>query len=392
MSWIQEHLHDDVNELALHASNYPDVDMQQALVQIRGWQIAEKKLPLWAQTEGVLYPDHLPLEQCSSQLTAEYKASLVMQMSHRSSMTDLTGGFGVDAVMMGRQYQHLTYVEQREDLCQLAQHNFPLLGITDFEVIHAPCEEVLERLPHQNLLMIDPARRDACGRKTVAISDCTPDVSLLNELLLAKADVVMIKLSPMLDISTALRQMEGVSQVHVVSAQGECKEILLLLQQGEVSAPQMVCVDITRDGIQRFSFTRESEQAAQCPYTHEVGDYIYEPNASLMKACPFKALAQHFHFQKLHPNSHLYTSTKLIPDFPGRCFQVEDVLPINKQTTKQISQLRQANISVRNFPATVADLRKRLHLADGGDTYLFATTLADNRKVVIISSKPSFLQ
>lgn len=392
MSWIQEHLHDDVNELALHASNYPDVDMQQALVQIRGWQIAEKKLPLWAQTEGVLYPNHLPLEQCSSQLTAEYKASLMMQLSPRSTMTDLTGGFGVDAVMIGREYQHLTYVEQREDLCQLAQHNFPLLGITDFEVIQARCEEVLERLPHQHLLMIDPARRDASGRKTVAISDCTPDVCQLNHLLLAKADVVMIKLSPMLDITTALRQLKGVYQVHVVSVQGECKEILLLLQQGEVQAPQMVCVDITREGIQRFCFTREDEQAAQCPYTQAVGDYLYEPNASLMKACPFKSLAQHFHCRKLHPNSHLYTSNEHIPDFPGRSFKVTNVLPLNKQTTKQISQLRQANISVRNFPATVADLHKRLHLADGGDTYLFATTLADNRRVLIISSKTSSLQ
>lgn len=386
-SWIKEHLHDDVNELALHASNYPDVDMQQALVQIRGWQIAEKKLPLWAQTEGVLFPDHLPLEQCSSQLTAEYKASLMMSQPHRSTMTDLTGGFGVDAAMIGRQYQHLTYVEQREDLCELAQHNFPLLGVSDFEVLQARCEDVLAELPHQHFILIDPARRDASGRKTVAISDCTPDVCQLNQLLLEKADVVMIKLSPMLDITTALRQLKGVYQVHVVSVHGECKEILLLLQQGEEQEPQIVCVDITREGIQRFSFTREDEQAAQCPYTNEVDAYLYEPNASLMKACPFKSLAQHFHCRKLHPNSHLYTSKEYIPDFPGRSFKVTDVLPLNKQTTKQISQLRQANISVRNFPATVADLRKRLHLADGGDTYLFATTLADNRKVVIVCKK-----
>lgn len=416
MDWIKEHLHDDVNELALHASTYPDVDVARALVQIRGWQIAEKKLPLWAQTEGILYPNHLPLEQCSSQLTAEYKASLVggndtstgsvtnenqngssgsrgSSSSSSSnekfhSMTDLTGGFGVDAVTIARQFEHLTYVEQREDLCQLAQHNFPLLGVTDFEVIQADCEEVLERLPHQNLIMIDPARRDASGRKTVAISDCTPDVSQLNQLLLDKADKVMIKLSPMLDIPTALQQMKDVYQLHVVSVQGECKEILVLLNKHEnEKSPQIVCADITREGIQRFCFTREDEQAAPCSYTQDVSDYLYEPNASLMKACPFKSLAQHFHLQKLHPNSHLYTSMERIPDFPGRQFRVEDVLPLNKQTTKQISQLGQANISVRNFPATVADLRKRFRLADGGDNYIFATTLADNRRVVILCKK-----
>jgi len=393
--WIEEHRHDDVNELALRAAHYPEVDMREAIVQIRGWQIAEKKLPLWAETEGIRFPDHLPLEQCSSQLTAEYKASLVEENLNDNlneneklhSMTDLTGGFGVDAVMMGRRFRHLTYVEQREDLCELARHNFPLLGLKDFEVVHGDCVDTLKHLPHQDLLLIDPARRDANGRKTVAISDCTPDVCALKRQLLAQADVVMIKLSPMLDITAALQQLEGVTQVHIVSVQGECKEILLLLQHGEGTTPQMMCVDITREGIQRFCFTREAEQQAQCTYTAEVGTYLYEPNASLMKACPFRSLAQHYQLQKLHPNSHLYTSNEWIEDFPGRQFKVEEVLPITKQTVKQISQLRRANVSVRNFPATVAELRKRFRLADGGSTYLFATTLADERKVVIVASR-----
>ena len=388
--WIEEHRHDDVNELALRAAHCPDVDMREAIVQIRGWQIAEKKLPLWAETQGIRFPDHLPLEQCSSQLTAEYKASLVgvneNENQNLHSMTDLTGGFGVDAVMMGRRFQHLTYVEQREDLCELARHNFPLLGLKDFEVIHGDCVETLKHLPHQNLLLIDPARRDANGRKTVAISDCTPDVCALNQQLLAAADVVMIKLSPMLDLASAERQLEGVTQIHVVSVSGECKEVLVLMNQNE-NSPLIVCVDITREGIREFRFTREDEQKAQCTYTTEVGAYLYEPNASLMKACPSRSLAQHYQIEKLHPNSHLYTSNKWIEDFPGRQFKVEEVLPINKQTVKQISQLRRANVSARNFPATVAELRKRFHLADGGDIYLFATTLADERKVVIVASR-----
>ena len=418
--WIKEHRHDDVNELALHAAHDPDMDMRAALVQIRGWQIAEKKLPLWAQTEDIVFPEHLPLEQCSSQLTAEYKASLVRANdngnNHLHSMTDLTGGFGVDAVMMGRWFQHLTYVEQRADLCDLARHNFPLLGLKDFEVVHADCTDMLNHLPHQNLVLIDPARRDANGRKTVAINDCTPDVCALNQQLLAVADVVMIKLSPMLDIASAERQLEGVKEIHVVSVGGECKEILIVLQglavgvpirqaQGveQFTDPVIHCVNITSDGIpsagsgctfstgsvciQRFSFTRAQEQEAQCMYTNEVGRYLYEPNASLMKACPFRLLAQHYQLEKLHPNSHLYTSPNRIEDFPGRRFRVNDVLPVNKQTIKQISQLRQANISVRNFPASVAELRRRFRLADGGSAYLVATTLADGRKVVLVMER-----
>lgn len=458
--WIKEHRHDDVNELALHAAHDPDTDMRAALVQIRGWQIAEKKLPLWAQTEGIVFPEHLPLEQCSSQLTAEYKASLVRANdngnNHLHSMTDLTGGFGVDAVMMGRWFQHLTYVEQRADLCDLARHNFPLLGLKDFEVVHADCTDMLNHLPHQNLVLIDPARRDANGRKTVAINDCKPDVCALNQQLLAVADVVMIKLSPMLDIASAERQLEGVKEIHVVSVGGECKEILIVLQglamgapfrqaqgvpirqargvpirqaQGveQLVAPVIHCVNITSDGIpsagsgcthstssgcthstgsecthstgsecthstssgctQRFSFTHAQEQEAQCIYTNEVGRYLYEPNASLMKACPFRLLAQHYQLEKLHPNSHLYTSPNRIEDFPGRRFRVNDVLPVNKQTIKQISQLQQANISVRNFPASVAELRRRFRLADGGSAYLVATTLADGRKVVLVMER-----
>ena len=298
------------------------------------------------------------------------------------------------------------------------------MGLKDFEVVHADCTDMLNHLPHQNLVLIDPARRDANGRKTVAINDCTPDVCALNQQLLAVADVVMIKLSPMLDIASAERQLEGVKEIHVVSVGGECKEILIVLQglamgdpfrqaQGveQFSDPVIHCVNITSDGIpstgsecthstgsgcthstssgctQRFSFTRAQEQEAQCMYTNEVGRYLYEPNASLMKACPFRLLAHHYQLEKLHPNSHLYTSPNRIEDFPGRRFRVNDVLPVNKQTTKQISQLQQANISVRNFPASVAELRRRFRLADGGSAYLVATTLADGRKVVLVMER-----
>ena len=394
--WIQEHLHDDVNELALHASRYPEVDMREVLVQIRGWQIAEKKLPLWAQTEDIRFPDHLPLEQCSSQLTAAYKASLITSLPRRETMTDLTGGFGVDAAMIARHFGHLTFVEQREDLCRLARHNFPLLGLHDFDVVNADALDVLPNLPHQDLIFIDPARRDVHGRKTVVLSDCAPDVTELAPQLLDRADTVMVKLSPMLDITAALRQLQDVQEVHVVSVDNECKELLLVLSNhsphpgayGEpVEPPLITCVNIHRDVVSVFFFTRSDEEQSTCRYTSNVATYLYEPNASVMKACPFRTLAKRYGLDKLHPNSHLYTSDMCVPDFPGRCFRVEDVVLLNKQTTRQLAWLRQANLSVRNFPVTVADLRRRFRLSDGGDTYLFATTLADMSRVVIVCKR-----
>ena len=377
----------DIYELALKARRHSDVDVQQLIRQQQGQQLAEQKLPLWATIEGIEYPHHLSLEQCSSQLTASYKASLVSSMSVKDRMTDLTGGFGVDAAIMGRLFAKLTFVEKDAELCELARHNFPLLGVNQVEVVNSDCQDYIPTLPHQNLIFIDPARRDKNGCRTFAISDCTPDVSALNRQLLEKADCVMIKLSPMLDITAALRQLEGVTQVHIVSVEGECKEILIVLHPQGTPSPQMVCVDITRTTTNQFCFTREQEHDAQCTYTHEVGDYLYEPNASIMKGGCFRSLSQSYGLEQLHPNSHLYTSNKFVPDFPGRIFSVEAVKTLSKGDIRELRDLKKANISLRNFPGSVAELRKRLHLSDGGDTYLFATTLADNRRVIIVCRK-----
>ena len=433
-SFIRAHRQSDVRELMLQASRYPEVDMRQACVQISAWQTARTKLPLWAETDGILFPEHLSMEQCSSQATAEYKgqtyplapscegreyipAMRIESQSNRVTtprstreglgespegkgmgplFTDLTGGFGVDATMLAlaQPQVHLTFVERNPELCTLACHNLPLLGVKDAEVVCGEAEEVLPTLPHQHLIYLDPARRDSHGGKTVAIEDCTPNLLQLNDQLLEKADCVMAKLSPMLDIRLALRQLRGVTDVHVVSLQGECKEILLVMRPLSQSASpsdrhsethadrlHIHCVNLPSSF---FSFTYEEEQAAHCPYASQVQHYLYEPNASVMKAAPFKVLAQRFGLQKLHPASHLYTADSVCPDFPGRQFEVVGLTAFNKKELRVfLSGLTQANLTVRNFPLSVADLRRRLRLGEGGTDYLFATTLADNRHVLI---------
>lgn len=388
----------DVRELMLHASRYADVDVRQAVVQIAAWQRARTKLPLWAATDGIVFPEQLPMEQCSSEATGRYKRELLLPDVHGGMdgevcrMTDLTGGFGVDATMICREADHvkLTFVERNPALCGLARHNLPLLGVRQAEVVCGEAEQVLPTLPRQYLIYIDPARRDQHGGKTVAIADCTPDVAQLNDLLLEKAERVAIKLSPMLDITLALQQLHGVEAVHVVSVEGECKELLLLMRDGFEGEVQLCCVNLKNDGAvaERFAFSYQEESASPCPLAQAPAAYLYEPNASLMKAGAFRCVAHRFGLEKLHPSSHLYTSDRLVPDFPGRKFAVKAWANFNKKELKSLlAGLKQANISVRNSPLSVAELRKRLKLNDGGTDYLFATTLTDERHVLIRCEK-----
>lgn len=394
------HRNDDVRDLALRQGRYPDVDMPYVVRQIAAWQMARTKLPLWAETDGVVYPVHLSMEQCSSQMTAAYKADILQSLFTEEkcseeffagSMTDLTAGFGVDAVMMGRRFGSLNYVERNAELCEIAADNLPLLNVKHFNIINSDALDVLATLPHQSLIYLDPARRDANGGKTVEISDCTPDVSLIQERLLRLADVVMVKLSPMLDIKNVMRQLNGIVEIHVVSVDNECKELLVVMSasRAEGRGVKVHCVNLRSNAEDVcFDYDYESERTASCRFADPVdgtpdmglGSYLYEPNASVMKAGCFHSLAERYGVAQLHPSSHLYVSDDLLESFPGRIFRIESVLGMKDKALKKIGK---ANLTVRNFPSTVAELRKRLKLADGGCTYLFATTLADERKVVI---------
>jgi len=378
--FIEENVHTDVRILALQAKKYPLVDMSMAVVQIAGRQMAEMKVPTWYRTEGLLYPKHLSMEQCSSEATAVYKASLV----EGDTFADLTGGFGIDCSFMSRKFCQADYVERQVELCELARHNFPLLGL-NIQVHNEDGVEYLKQMQPVDVLFLDPARRDGHGGKTVAISDCEPDISVLEDLLVGKAKKVMVKLSPMLDLSLALKDLKHVSDVHIVSTDNECKELLLVLQKTPISSGISIhCINIVRAGVQKYTFTQEQERTVDCPLATEVEAYLYEPNVSILKAGAYRSLTQAYAVKKLHPSSHLYVSPHFIEDFPGRKFQVEAVSGFGKKELKAFLQgMEKANLTIRNFPSSVPELRKRLKLKEGGEDYIFATTLADESKVLV---------
>lgn len=382
LHFIEEHKEDDTRKLALQGGKYPQIDMSAAVTQIAGRQIAARKIPSWHQVPGLWYPRHLSMEQCSSEVTARYKASLLKG----DTFADLTGGFGIDCAFISRHFTHADYVERQAELCELAGHNFPLLELKHITVHHQDGVEYLQAMSPVDCLFLDPARRDGHGGKTVAISDCEPDVSALESLLVDKADRVMVKLSPMLDLSLALRELNTVCEVHIVAVNNECKELLLLLQKCPVSPEISVhCEHIASSGErQHYAFTLAAEKAASCPLASGVGAYLYEPNAAILKAGAYRLLTQSYPVEKLHVNSHLYTSSSFVPDFPGRRFRVEAVSGFGKKELKGFLEgIDKANITVRNFPLSVAELRKRLKLKEGGEDYIFATTVADGQKVLV---------
>ena len=381
--FITAHRNEDPRTLALQAKRYPAVDMREAVTQIEGWQAAREKLPGWAAAEGIIYPPKISMEQCSSEATALYKAGLVQG----ERIADLTGGFGIDSSYMARRFKEATYIERNGKLCDIARKNFNLLGLDHIAIVNGNSEEVLGTLPAQDWIFIDPARRDGDGRKVVALSDCEPNIVELEETLLSKADKVMIKCSPMLDITMACRQLRSMAAVHVVAVNNECKELLFILQRDKSTDCTVHCINILKESTQEFSFTQNEEQSSTATYSNGADRYLYEPNAGIQKAGCHNTLSKRLGIDKLHPNSQLYTSDKLIKEFPGRIFEVEKCCGFSKSALKEIQALKKANITVRNFPDTVQALRKKLKLADGGEHYIFATTIANGDKQLIICHK-----
>lgn len=377
----------NVKDLALQAKKYPQVDMPFAIDQIAGLQTARLKLPSYAAISGLHYPHHLSMEQCSSESTAAYKAQLVeshSSPSERNSFADLTAGFGVDFSFIAQLFKQAAYVERQAYLCELAQHNFPLLGLSQVSIHNIDGLQYLEQMQTVDWLFLDPARRDKNGGKVVSISDCEPDVAELEDTLLQKAHNVLIKLSPMLDISLAIHTLKHVREVHVVATNNECKELLFWLSRATTPTNEILIRSYNQQKEEQlFSFTLAEEEQACASYTSTIGKYLYEPNAALIKSGGFKSICTQLGLQKLHPNSHLYTSDNLQDKFPGRVFQVERVCGFSKKELKELQQLKQANLTTRNFPQSVQELRKRLKLSDGGTHYLFATTLQNGDKVLI---------
>lgn len=411
-AFIRRHAEEDVRQLALKGGQHPGVDMPLALQQIAGRQTARQKLPSWAAIDALLYPPHLSMEQCSSEQTARYKAQLAARLcadfgqeswsedpkkAHvphepEPSLVDLTGGFGVDFSFMARQFERCIYVERQQALCEMAQHNFSLLGLQQAEVVCADGMDYLRRMSHATVIYLDPARRDRQGGKTVAISDCTPDLLILKEQLTDKSLFVMVKLSPMLDWHQAVAQLETdgvkVCEIHVLSVRNECKELLFVLSKQLRKPLTLHCVN----DDQAFVCSADEPSVVPPPYVSpediRPGLYLYEPHASIMKAGCFSAVSAQLGVRKIAPNSHLFISDRDLPAFPGRKFRIQALSSMNKKELRSVLRdVHQANITTRNFPLSVAELRKRLKLKDGGAVYIFATTQADGRHVLLICGK-----
>ena len=394
--FIREYRERDIRQLALQANRFPDVDMPYALDQIQGWQIARRKLPKWAACDGVIFPPHLSMEQCSSEPTAQYKLNLAMEwaerVGHASSMTDLTGGFGVDFSFTSCAFAAATYVERNEQLCHIVEHNLPLLGLNNATVVCADAVEYLSTVEPQTMLFLDPARRDEHGAKTVMLADCTPDVVQLLPKLLEKSRFTMLKLSPMLDWHKAVDDLQGaVREVHIVSVGGECKELLLVLSKVVESELKVYCADLSTasDTSSLFVYTPgSSAPVVNSKLKTQNSKFVHEPNASIMKAGCFDELAAAYGVSPVSRNSHLFLSDEPVEGFPGRSFVVERVTTMNKsELRKALVGIEKANIATRNFPLTVAELRRRLKIKDGGDVYIFATTTAEGEHLLLISRK-----
>ena len=405
LDYIRQHREDDVRQLALRGAGVSGVDLPMAMQQIAGWQIACKKLPTWAAADGLFYPPHLNMEQCSSEQTARYKASLLPSPStlHPSSSTfiDLTGGFGVDFYFMSQAFSQRVYVEQNAHLCALAEHNFACLSFPCS--VHCSTSEAFlsDWETPADCIFLDPARRDDHGARTYALEDCSPNVLELLPLLRQKTRCVVLKLSPMLDWHKAVNDLGCVSEVHIVSVQNECKELLLLLrgvrseERGEKG--MLYCVNFLSDGRMQCFETSFDASSLSSPSALHLSpstlspldsSFLYEPNASIMKAGCFDELAASYAVGKVSVNSHLFVSSEEVADFPGRGFRVEAVSSLNKRDLKEkLRGVTQANITVRNFPMSVAELRRRLGLKDGGEVYIFATTLSDGQHRLLICRK-----
>lgn len=381
--FIAAHRNDDVRILAFKSAD--GVDMPLALEQIAGYQKARRKLPQWSGVDGMLYPPSLSMEQCSSEQTALYKVSLLASRS--GSFADLTGGFGVDFSYLAARFAKATYIERNPKLCAIARHNFALLGLTHAEVVCGDSVECLRNLAPVDVIYLDPARRDTNGGRTFAISDCTPDAVALLPLLLEKAETVMIKLSPMLDWHKAVADFRGhVAEVHIVAVDNECKELLLILRRDTTECPKVVCVNngCVFSPTPYIYIIRCSAPSVDFSQLH---GFLLVPNAAIMKAGCFAQVAEAFSVAQISDNSHLFVADAPVERFPGNTYRINAVTSMNKKELKAtIGSIKKANIAVRNFPLTVAELRKRLKINDGGNIFIFATTLCDGSHVLIVCS------
>jgi N6-adenine-specific methylase len=383
--FISENADKDVRQLALQAAKYSNVDMPFALKQIEGKQKTRLKIPTFYNCSELHYPANLSLEQASSEVTANYKSTLCQG----AVFTDLTGGFGVDSYFISSQFKQAYYIERNQELCTLAANNFQALNRPQVKVICSDAEQFLDNCEYtSDWIYIDPSRRDKSGKKTVLLTDCEPDITYLYPKLLQKSKRIMIKLSPMIDISSVLNDLPHISQVHILAVENECKELLFIMDATNCQQLTIYTRNFgKRNSIQTFDFELGEEFSVTAPFAEKVENYLYEPNAAIMKSAAFKLIAKRYSLSKLHRNTHLYTSNILVPHFPGRIFEVISLWENKKEWKYHAEIIQKANISTRNYPIGAEELRKKLKLNDGGYTFLFACTLSNESKTIIECKK-----
>ena len=379
--FIIDHVNDDVYSLMLQEAKFPEVDMPLAIRQILGKQKVKHKIPIFFDCNKLLFPLKLSLEQASSEITSKHKSA----GCEGKVLIDLTGGFGVDSYFFSFKFEKIIYVERQEELCELASHNFQALNRENIQVINDTAENQLEKIDKVDWIFLDPARRTETGKKAVLLSDCEPNVAKLANRLLEKSDNVMIKLSPMIDISSLIKKLPNITEIQIIAVENECKEIVTVLKNQKSDTIQVKTTNYpSSNRIENFDFQLEDEQTAKVNFANRLQNYLYEPNVAVMKSGAFKIISERYNIYKLHVNSHLYTSENLISDFPGRIFNVERIYDFSKNSLKEFhSEIKKANLSIRNLPMTVIELRKKLKLSEGGDAYVFGTTLNDEKKVLV---------
>ena len=378
--FINKNYKKDIPSLVLKGSPFPHVNIEVLLQQIESKARAEKKLPTWFSNDSIVYPKKVSLEQCSSEITAEYKASIVSG----DTLIDVTGGFGIDAYYFSKQFKEVTYCEINEELAEIVQHNVSELGVDNVQVKATNGIRYLKEIETPfDVLYVDPSRRDDVKGKVFLLKDCVPYLPPKIEFLLSKAKTLLIKVSPLLDISHTIRELQFVSEIHIVAVNNEVKELLFVVTKNANEPIRITTVNFQHDKVQQFGF-----DYGDTPYSnYEMPQqYLYEPNAAVLKSGAFHQLTHTFDVFKLQEHSHLYTSETLI-DFPGRSFEIEAVFPYDKKKITQYLDERKANITTRNFPKSVAQIRKELKLKDGGKTYLFFTKNRKQKLICLVCKK-----
>ncbi len=383
IDFIQKNKTKNIHSLALSIHKFKKVDKKLALQQITGLQKIEKKVPTFYKNEQILYPVRLSLEQSSSEITATHKSKGI----NGSTFFDLTGGFGIDSYFLSQNFQKSIYIEQNNELCEIAKHNFKALNNDKIEVVNDKANSFLEKTElTADWIFIDPARRNPTGKKVYFLDDLEPNILDLKELIFSKTKRLMVKLSPMIDISILREQLPEITEIHIVATKNECKELIAIIDTTTNKPFEIKTFNYTNNGVEKLEYSSTKE--IKTTYSKEVKKYLYEPNSAILKAKAYDILTEIHPIEKLHKHSHLFTSNKLISNFQGRNFEVEKVYEFNKKGIKEcISETQQANLSTRNFPFSVEKLKKRLKIKDGGEYYLFATTLLNEKNILIKSKK-----